>query len=182
MISQNIMRFVALVLFAFVTGCSGQKSLTIPEVIQNAKTLDGKTIRVRGQAYLWIEPSQSEMWMFGGCAIDPDGSLSQRGHVVGWLTLYDQIDPDDLRLHGAPHDDTGIKISESSFHCEGNYCTMTCKSFEVVSGRNYEFVGVLRVKDGSELILENIELHRSSQLVDGKWAPISTGEFGFGFP
>ena len=88
MIWKNTLRFVALLLFATVAGCSGQKALTVAEVIQNAECLDGKTIRVRGLAYLWVDPSQAEMWMFGDCAPKTDPSARQ-GVVFGWLTLYD---------------------------------------------------------------------------------------------
>ena len=104
---NNLIRFVVLLLFAFDTGCGGQKPLTAAEVIQNAERLDGKTIRVRGMAYLWIDPSQAAMWMF---------------------------------------------------------------------------VGTLQVNEDSELILQNIDLEQSSQLVDGKWLPISTGNFDVMFP
>lgn len=120
------------------------------------------------------------MWMSGGCRPDTDPSMP--GNVNGWLTLYDQIDMDDLRHYGAPHDDTGIKISKASFHCDGNYCLMTCQGFEAISLRMYEFFGILRVNADSELILENIDLNESSQLVDGEWLPISTGKLQVYFP
>jgi hypothetical protein len=175
--------FIAPLLLLLTFGCGTQKNiLTVSEVIRNADSLDGQTIRVRGQAYLWIDPSREEMWMFGGCAINPDGSPSEGGSVSGWLELYDQIDPDDLKNYGAPHNDRGIKIAESSFDCKGNYCKMTCRPFEVVSDKTYELVGALRVKEGPELILENIDLDRSRQMVNGSWLPVSTGNFDVMFP
>ena len=120
--------------------------------------------------------------MFGGCVPPSVGGSPSQGQVVGWLTLYDQIDPDDLKDYDAPHDGNGIKISESSFHCEGDYCKTTCSSFEVVSQRTYNFAGTLRLNEASELILEDIDLARSSQLVDGQWVSMRTGEFSFWFP
>jgi len=179
--AKKSFQFLAFFLLVLAVACGNQKNvLTVSEVIQNANALDGKTVYVGGQAYLWIDPSREEMWMFGGCA--PTPVPSEQGNVVGWLTLYDQIDLEDLRLYGAPHDDIGIKISEASFHCNGNYCTMTCTPFEAVSQKTYEFVGILRVKEGPELILENINLDQSRQLVDGKWLPVSSGDFDLKFP
>jgi hypothetical protein len=179
---KNLLRFVMLIVFLFVTGCGKQKPLTVAQVVQNAKDLDGKTIRVRGLAYLWIDPSVPEMWMFGGCALEPDGTLSKQGHVAGWLTLYDSIDRDDIIQYGVPHDKTGIKISESNFHCEGSFCKMTCSPFTVTSQQTYEFVGTLRVNGDSDLALEDIDLKQSSQLVDDEQRPISTGDFNVMFP
>ena len=59
---------------------------------------------------------------------------------------------------------------------------MTCSSFEVTSQQMYEFVGTLRINEEAELILENLDLNRSSQLVDGKWVSIPTGDFDLMFP
>jgi len=70
-------------------GCGNSRTYAISELSKIAGSLDGKRIRVRGQAYLWLEPSVEEMWGFGGCAINLDGSPSTQGVVIGWLTLYD---------------------------------------------------------------------------------------------
>jgi hypothetical protein len=180
--SQNqFVRWIVLLLIAFVTACSGPKSLTVTQVLQNADRLDGKTIRVRGQAYLWVDPSQAAMWMTGGCIPKTDPSYRQ-GVTTGWLTLYDSLQEDNLAEDGTPRDKPGIKISEENFRCNGDYCTMTCSPFEVTSLRTYEFVGTLRTNPNSELILEDIDLGQSSQLVDGKWTSISTRKFDVMFP
>jgi hypothetical protein len=165
-----------------VAGCSGQKALTIAEVLQNAERLDGKTIRVRGWAYLWINPSRATLWLYGGgCAVKIDPNERQ-GYVKGWLTLYGSTYLDEWGGDGAPHEETGVKISESSFKCEGDYCKITCSPFEVVTQRMYEFIGTLQVNKNSEFFLENIDLKRSRQLVDDNWIPISTGDFEVMFP
>jgi hypothetical protein len=180
---KNIMRFIAYLLIIFVTGCSARKSLTVAEVIQNAEVLEGKTVRVRGVAYIWVDPTRDEMWMFGGCAPNSAAaSSSSQGNVVGWLTLYEQIDPDDLKNYGVPHAGQGIKISESNFHCEGNYCILTCSPFQISSHQMYEFVGTLQVNKNDGMILENMDLDHSSQLVDGEWLPIPGGDFDLMFP
>ncbi len=179
---DRLTRFVPLLLFVFVIGYGRQKPLTVAEVIQNAERLDAKTIRVRGMAYLWVDPFQAEMWMSGGCAVDPDGTLSKQGNVVGWLTLYDSAYPANWGGDDAPRDVTGVTISEAAFHCGGDYCKITCSPLEVVAQRMYEFVGTLRVNESSKLILENIDLDRSSQLVDSRWIAISDGTFDVVFP
>lgn len=178
---KNLVRFIAMILLVFVTGCGGQKALTVAKVIQNVERLDGKTIRVRGLANLWVDPSRGEMWMYGGCALKTDPNTRQ-GYVRGWLTLYDSIESEGLWAYGGPQDQTGVKISESSFDCEGDYCKITCSPFEVVSQRMYEFTGTLQVNENSEYILENIDLEQSRQLVDGKWVPIQKGNFDVSFP
>ena len=174
-----IVLFLLLVLCA---GCREQKALSVSEIIQNAEALNGRVVRVRGVAYLWVNPTQAEMWMFGGCAPSNDASSSSQGNVVGWLTLYDQIDPNGLKNYGVPHDKTGIRISDSDFHCNGNYCSMTCSSFEVQSQQAYEFVGTLRFNKEAEPILENLNLGASRLLLDGKWVSIPMGESKIFFP
>jgi hypothetical protein len=179
---KNIVLIMLFLILAFSTGCSEQKPLTVSEIIQDAETLNGKTVRVRGVAYLWMDPSQAEMWMLGGCVPPTDVSSSSQGNVVGWLMLYDSIDPLDIKNYGIPHDETGIRISNSDFHCNGNYCKMTCEPFEITSQQTYEFVGVLRAGQQPELVLENIDLEQSSQLVNGNWVPLQTGNFNIMFP
>jgi hypothetical protein len=154
----------------------------VAEVVQNAERLNGRTIRVRGVANVWVKPPQAEMWRTGGCVPKTDPSYRQ-GYVEGWLTLHDSIDPqaEDLWVYGGPRDRIGIKISETNFDCKGDYCGMTCSPFEVVSLRTYEFVGTLRVR-GDELILENIDLEQSSQLVDSEWTAIPKRDFPVFFP
>jgi hypothetical protein len=122
------------------------------------------------------------MWLYGGgCAVKLDPNERQ-GYVKGWLTLYDTAYQDEWGGDGAPHDEPGVKVSESSFKCEGDYCKITCSPFEVISERMYEFVGTLQVSGDSEFILENIDLEQSRQLINGNWVPISTGDFDVMFP
>jgi len=111
-----------------------------------------------------------------------DRSQRQAGSCI-WLAdplrfrIYDAWGGDD-----APRDEIGVKISESAFHCNGDFCKTTCSSFEVVAQRMYEFVGTLQINEISELVLENIDLDQSSQLVDGKWVSIQKGNFDVMFP
>jgi hypothetical protein len=170
---KNLLRFVVLIVFIFITGCGQQKPMTVARVIQDAKSLDGQTIQVRGLANLRVDPSRAEMWMFGGCAPG-----SPEGHVVGWLTLYDPLS----QGQDNPDNAISIKIAESSFHCEGNYCKITCSPFQATSYEMYEFVGTLRVNGDSDFTLENIDLEQSSWFVNGEWKPISAGNFDVMFP
>lgn len=178
---NHLTGWIVLLLFALVTSCNGQKTFTVAEVIQNAERLDGKTIHVRGFAYLWMNPSQAEMWKTGGCIPKTDPSYRQIA-VGGWLTLYDSVFSDNWGGDDAPRDEIGVKISESSFDCKGDYCGLTCSPFEVVSQRMYELVGTLRVNGNSEFILENIDLDQSRQLVDGEWISIQKADFVVPFP
>jgi hypothetical protein len=171
MTRNDILRFVILFLFIFVIGCGGEKPMTVSQVIQNAEALDGQTIRVRGRARLLINPSESEMWAAGGCVPNTDPSAGQ-GKAEGWLTLYDPLTQDQ---------ETVIRIPESNFHCEGDYCKLTCTPFKVTSYEMYEFVGTLRV-NGTELILENLDLEQSRQFIDAEWTAIATGSSDVMFP
>jgi len=84
-----------------------------------------------------------------------------------------------------PHDEQGLRVSDASFHCDGNFCSMTCSPFEVITGRTYELIGNLRVNEGPGelgLILESIDLLESKQFMDGEWVALSLGEFRTGFP
>lgn len=181
MIQKTLCALLPFFVLVSVSGCGGKKTLTVANVAKNAEQLDGKTIRVCGLAYVWVSPSPAEMWRYGGCAPKADPSYRQ-GYVMGWLALYDSIDPKGLWAHGGPQNAIGLKISESSFDCEGDYCKITCSPFKVTSQQMYEFVGRLKVRENSELILEDIDLDQSSQLVDGKWIPLAAGDFDVMFP
>ena len=174
-------QWIVSLLILLTAACGGQKPLTVAEAVRKADSLAGKTVRVRGVAYLWVEPSQAEMWIAGGCLPTTDPSYGQ-GIVKGWVTLYDSIDPEDLVQYGVPYEEAGVRISDVSFHCGGDYCKMTCSSFDAVSQRMYEFAGTLRREQGGELVLENIDLAQSSQLVDGTWIPLTVGGFDVVFP
>lgn len=165
-------------------GCaSAPKTLTVSEVIEQAEALNGETIRVRGVAYLWTEPSSSEMWNYGGC-IPASAGPPKWEVVVGWLTLYESIDPDDLGLYGsaAAYDKRGIRIADSSFHCDGGICGLTCQPFTVQSRHTYEFIGTLRVDNSGQLTLEEIDLEQSAQLVNGELQSIPAENFPVMFP
>jgi hypothetical protein len=168
---NNIIRFVLFLLFLFIMGCGGEKPLTVSQVIENAESLNGQTIRVRGRAKLLTDPSESEMWAAGGCVPNTDPSAGQ-GKAKGWLTLYDPLTQDQ---------ETVIRIAESNFHCEGDYCKLTCTPFKVTSYEMYEFVGTLRV-NGTELILENLNLEQSRQLIDAEWTALPLGSSDVVFP
>ena len=180
-VSKTFIGFATLIVLVAITGCGGQKSLTVTQVLQNADRLDGKTIRVRGQAYLWVDPSRAEMWMSGGCIPKTDPSYRQ-GVVTGWLTLYDSLGEEDLAGDGTPQDKTGIRISGENFRCDGDYCKITCSPFEAVSLRMYEFVGRLQINPDSELKLEDLDLDQSRQFVNGTWTSLASKTFDVMFP
>jgi hypothetical protein len=102
MTTKLLKQFSVVLLAILVTGCGG-KAWTVAEVIQKAERLEGKTIRVRGLANLWIAPSQAQMWMYGGCAVKTDPNERQ-GSVKGWLALYDSLESESGWSYGTPHD------------------------------------------------------------------------------
>lgn len=180
-------RPLLLILFALsLAECSGgQNYLTVSEVWENAETLNGKRIRVRGRADFWLSPYHP--MQIGGCI--PDEDAANKSHIVGKLALFDE---------NAPDSTPRLFISESSLQCEGDVCSVVCKPFAPASGESvswgisnpktieaFEFVGKLRTRDQQdsvELILEDIDLKASRQLIDGEWGPIPTGDFTYNFP
>jgi hypothetical protein len=177
-------RFCALVLALLVlllAGCAGRNRwLTVSDVWQNADSLDGKRIRVRGEADLNFIPRHP--MQTGGCSLDRDFVKST--HIVAKLALVDGDSPDP---------DQRILISDSSLQCEGNVCGIVCRPFAPSDtwGRVnpdaevFEFVGVLRVdtREGQRvLILEEIDLQASRRMAEDEWGPIPTGSFSYVFP
>ena len=55
-----------MIFLVVLTGCGGGQTLRVADVIQNAEGLDEKTVRVRGQAFIWMDPSK---WKCG-CLAD----------------------------------------------------------------------------------------------------------------
>ena len=178
--TKKVAAILVLALCGLLFGCTVQQTFTVSEVVQGAEALNGKTIRVRGVAYVWVKPSLSEMWMYGGCLPASAGS-PKWDQVIGWLVLYEALDPVNAKPDGTPRETTGIRISDSSFHCDGNVCGLTCQPFTVGSHQTYEFTGTLRV-DEAGLVLENIDLEQSGRLVNGERLPIVEENFSVFFP
>ena len=168
-----------------LVGCStGQDCLTVSEVWQNAESLDGERICVRGQADLRLLPYHP--MMVGGCV--PDQDFLDSNPIVGRLDLYD----------GEPSSSTQrLTISNSDIECEGDVCRLECRPFAPtcegmfcgpegpLNIEAFEFVGTLKVvgqPDSVELILEDLDLESSRRLADGEWGPIPTGVFTYMFP
>ncbi|MCG2783777.1 MAG: hypothetical protein L6461_01585 [Anaerolineae bacterium] len=170
------------VLCLSLPGCaSAPQTLTVSEVIEQAESLNGETIRVRGVAYIWTDPSSSEMWNYGGCIPDSAGP-PKWDVVIGWLTLYEAIDRNNLNTNGTPREMKGIRIADSSFHCDGGVCGLTCQPFTVSSHQTYEFTGTLHVDETGGPTLEEIDLEQSAWLVDGELQPIPAENFPVVFP
>jgi photosystem II stability/assembly factor-like uncharacterized protein len=153
------------ILLASACGAGGKRSyLTVPEVSQRAESLDGTLIRVRGYGYL-------SMMMTAVLCDPPRCDCNQSS---GWLELYgEQPDPDHLgRLFDLPT----IRIAESSLQCAGDECSMECSPFDPGLARQFEFAGRLRINHGN-LVLEDLDLAASRQLIDVNWVPFETGKF-----
>jgi len=181
--SRNMLLAHILVLIALLlAGCGGrEKCLTVSEVWQNADSLEGKRICVRGQADFRLLPHHP--MQVGGCIPKTEGVVLPR--IVGELALLDQDSQDSEHR---------LLISESDLQCEGNVCRVVCRPFapsahaawggtETVQA--FEFVGTLRVyaqESGVALVLDDIDLRASRRLADGEWGPIPTGDFTYNFP
>ena len=180
--NRNVFQLLILGLLVLsLAGCNeDDEFLTVSEVWQDATALDGKRIRVRGPGRLQYEPVHP--MRVGGCSPVPSANPPIKARAVIFEEPLD---------YNPKHE---LFISESSLKCEGNTCSMTCTPFDPPqdlhgyvnpSITNYEFVGTLRVdSQGSEevLILDDIDIEASRQLVDEKWEPIPAGEFSWLFP
>ena len=115
---SNMLRAIMLVLVALLlTGCGGGKEcLTVSEVWQNADSLEGKRVCVRGQADFRLLPHHP--MQVGGCIPETEGVDLPR--IVGELALLDQ-DPNGSEQR--------LSISEADLQCEGNVCSVVCRPF-----------------------------------------------------
>jgi hypothetical protein len=175
----TVWQAIALIVMAFsLSRCGGSgECMTVSQVAQNAESLDGERICVRGGPdfrFVPYHPMQK-----GGCPPAP-----YHEDIGGELDLVDEGSPD------------LFKLSIGDLLCEGSLCAVACSPFspghtarhdegpcEEIEA--FEFVGVLRVDRGQgevELTLEDLDLNASRRLVDGEWGPIPTGVFEYWFP
>jgi hypothetical protein len=169
---RNLTR-VILLLF-FLSACASEKTLTVSEVWQNARELEGKQIRVRGQAVFSTVPYQGVT----GCV--PGGGRE----IKGELTLYDEDVPDP-QYYGRPNPQVRIEFSADSLNCAGNTCRMTCGPFDPRGAKTFEFSGRLHseTRQGEMvLVLGELDLGKSYQVAGGALKPIPTGTFEYMFP
>ncbi len=142
--------------------------LTVSEALQHAESLDGKQVRVRGYGFFIINTT---------LLICPPGrcDCNQTSGVL--VLLEEELYPEDYhRLD----DLASIYISESSLKCQGNDCSVDCTPFDPSTAKEFEFEGVLKIdhtSDPNRLILQNLDLEASRQLIGDEWIPIETGRF-----
>ena len=142
--------------------------LTVSEALQRAESLDGKQVRVRGYGFFIINTTL--------LICPPERCDCNRTSGV-LVLLEEELYPEDYhRLD----DLASISISESSLKCQGNDCFVDCTPFDPITAKEFEFKGVLKIdhtSDPNRLILENLHLEASRQLIDDEWIPIETGRF-----
>jgi len=169
------LEWVWIYLFLFVlTACAPVKALTVSEVWQNAQALEGKPIRVRGQAVFSTVPYQG----LTGCV--PGGG----GEIKGELALYDEDAPDPL-YYGGNEPLARLEISTDSLNCQGNTCQMTCTPFDPHAAKAFEFKGTLHKETRLGkivLILSELDLDKSFQISGAAQKPMPTGTFQIIFP
>ena len=140
--------------------------LTVPEARRHAKLLNGQQVRVRGYAEFTIYKTQ--------LLCKP--ARCDCNQAWGELFLFEK-DPKDPQSF---FDLASISISRAELKCEGNDCSMDCIPFDPCTAKEFEFVGTLRIDHEfyfNGLVLENLDLESSRQLIDKKWVPIETGRF-----
>ena len=178
---QLTLLFIGLILLIvlFQRSNSFEPTLSLDEVWQNADTLEGQHIRIQANARLFYD-SYHPM-QIGGCSLDPNGNSPVEARAM----LVNES-PNDLSQR--------ILIDDASFLCTGNTCQINCTPFEPppdLWGTTdpelplFEFAGVLtRAPEGSEtsLIFAEIDVSASRRLRDGRWQPLSSGEFSYMFP
>jgi hypothetical protein len=117
-----------LLITAFSAGCAmpGVKPdyLTVPEVWQDAESLNGKQVRVRGygffefvQSLVLCEPARCDCNESNGTLVLVEEEI-QPGH-------YNKI-----------NDLAQIYISGKSLNCRGDECTMQCSPFDPTAAQN----------------------------------------------
>jgi photosystem II stability/assembly factor-like uncharacterized protein len=168
--SQAGLSFITwtLLITLFSAGCAmpGLKPdhFTVPEVWQDAGSLNGKEVRVRG--YGFFEVVQSLV------LCDPERCDCNESN--GTLVLVEEeIQPG----HSNKINDLAqIYVSGKSLDCRGDECTMECSPFNPTAADEFEFVGTLTSEYGN-LYLEDLDLMASRQRVNNDWIPIETGKF-----
>ena len=164
----------------FVVDCRQTNPyMSVSEVWQMATKLDGQILRIRGPVILQYTPYHP--MQIGGCSLE----LDRNAQIVGKAVLLEAPRASEGRV---------ISISEASFQCLGDTCGVTCQPFAPPKdfwghsgevGNIYEFEGRLRVdnnNDNIELVLEDVDVADTRQLVDGRWEQVPTGIFSINFP
>ena len=151
----------------FAAACSQRgKYLTVEEVWKNAKSYDGKIIRVQGKA------DYTQMMTMVLC----QPSRCDCNEVTGSLYLVNDP-PSHVNDKYSNRDTIWVKDVD----CHGDECSITCSPIQPKTGDVYEFTGKLAVTyqgvDPVQLQLTGIDSSSARVLVDGAWKPIPTGTF-----
>ena len=135
--------------------------LTVQEVRENYKTLEGNEVRVCGWAYFFIKRTL--------LACKPHTCDCNETEGVLWLTEEQEV----LDYENA------VQVSLPG--CSGDECSITCKLFDPSKAEAFEFVGTLTVCaegcDPLHITIEDIDLAQSKQLIDNNWESIPIGDF-----
>lgn len=139
--------------------------LLVDQVWANAVKLDGQVIRVRGKlegiTYQTLLPCDPP-------TCDCNQSRANYSLVSESETIYNQ---------GCSSKDT----IELPLDCTGNECSLTCSPFDPFLAEVMELKGTLQAdyQNGKlcRLLLNDIKLEESLQLVGEEWKPVSVGTF-----
>jgi hypothetical protein len=144
--------------------------LTVPEVWEDAPSLAGQRVRIRG--WKWFMHTVT----LQRCVPASCDCNQSKGYL--WL-LEERLAPGD-----EPYRYPGMRkiiVQDPSLDCRGNVCYIVCTPFDPTSAEAFELAGRLRISSWDEqykeLRLEDLDVATSQQLIDEKWVPLETGQF-----
>ena len=139
--------------------------LRVDQVWANAEKLDGQVIHVHGKL-------EGITYQTLQLCDPPTCDCNQSGANYSLAS-----DSDTVYNQGCSSEDT----IELPLECKGDECSLTCSPFDPFQAEALELVGTLQAvyQNGKlcRLLLGDIKLEESLQLVSGEWKPISVGTF-----
>lgn len=170
-IVRKILLALTLLIVVFTASCmqSGEKThcLTVSQAVKRAKRLNNQLACIHGYGALLYEQTL--------LLCTPENPCCNR--TKGMLQLFEK-EPGpvfDRDYYSLDH------INVTGLDCSGNTCSVTCQPFNPQPERWFELVGRLRIdnitSDPPRLVLEDLDLAASRQLVNAEWIPIETGSF-----
>ena len=143
------------------------RTMTVSQIWEAPLAVSNQTLRVRGRAEFLI-------WQTLQLCDPPTCDCNRSG---GRPSL---LDGEDVESDSSVNRQQTIWVStsETGLQCAGNECELVCRPFDPQRAEAFELVGRLRVQsinpNAYHLILDNLDIEASRQLIDGNWVPIPT--------
>ena len=141
--------------------------LSVADVWKDVDLYSGKQVCVRGKAE-FLKYKTLRLCSPQACDCNKSG---------GNLSLVSE----DKRIYN-PGVSIIDKIDIATLDCSGNECVMTCSPFDPREITYLETYGTLKIEsfrngDPANLSLDDLDLSRTKQLINGKWIPIIPGVY-----